>query len=197
LTADGGRVLETSLFPCEHIKVTFKANKGADLGVDYVKGPLYATGALDVMDMSKLTASACFSINGGLKAGGDATIGLTGGAGVTGLNVGASYAAGPLFAAVTAAPTQSKVNIGLVYKVNSQLSLASQTSHSKDVTCDVAGVGGALKLNCGTLKAKYNSSGTVSACFTRQVASNVSVTASGSVLPSDFSTFEPGLSINM
>jgi len=196
LTADGGRVLETSLVPCPNVKMTFKANKGADLGAEYSKSGLCATAVLDVMDMSKLSASACYGLGGGLNVGGDATIGLKDG-GIAGFNVGASYATGPLFTSVVAAPKSSKCDIGLLYKVNSQLTLASLTTHSTDKICTVSGVGGAYKSSIGTIKAKYNSAHVVSAAFTREIAPKVTLTASGSVKPTDLSTFKPGLSISM
>lgn len=197
ITADGGRVLETSLKPCPDVKLTFKANKGADLGCDYSNAGLYATATLDVMDMSKLSASACYGVAPGLKVGGDTSIALNGAGGLAGCNVGASYSTGPLFASVVAAPKASKATLSLAYKVNDQLTLASQTTHASDKMCDVGGVGGAFKLSCGTVKAKYCGHGLVHACYTREIASNVSMTASASVTPSDFSTFKPGLSITM
>jgi len=197
LKADGGRVLETSLKLSPDVKLSFKADKGADLGVDYTKGSFYATGVLDVMDMSKLTTSACLGLPSGLKVGGDATYGLNGG-GITGFSVGASYTAGPLFTSVTATSKLSQFNIGLLYKVNNNLSLASQTTHSAEKTCDVLAIGGAYK-GCplGTMKAKMGSNGILSACFVREIAPKVTLTAAASVSPSDFSTFKPGLGITM
>ena len=103
LKADGGKVLESSIKITDDAKLTFKANKGADLGVDYVKGNFYGTASMDVMDMSNITSSACLGLPSGLKLGGDAKYNLSGSSiGFAGFNVGASYAAGPVFASVTA-----------------------------------------------------------------------------------------------
>lgn len=194
--ADGGRVLETSLKVSPDIKLSFKADKGADLGVDYVKGNFYATGKLDVMDMSKFSTSACLGLPSGLKVGGDATYGLSG-AGLTGFSLGASYTAGPCFASVTATSKLSQFNIGLLYKVNSDISIASQTTHSSDKVCDVLAIGGAYKAPIGTVKAKMGSNGIVSACLIREIAPKVTLTAAGSMSASDPSTFKPGLTISM
>lgn len=196
LNADGGRVLETSLNVSPDIKLSFKANKGADLGIDYIKGNFCATGVLDVMDMSKFSTSACLGLPSGFKVGGDATYGLSG-AGLTGFSAGASYAAGPLFTSVTATNKLSQFNISLLYKVNKDVSLASQTTHSSDKACDVLAIGGAYKAPYGLVKAKMGSNGILSACLVREIAPAVTLTASGSVSPSDLSTFKPGLSISM
>ena len=42
-TATGGQVLETSLAVSPNVKLSFKANKGADLGIDYTSGNFYAS----------------------------------------------------------------------------------------------------------------------------------------------------------
>ena len=198
LTADGGKVLETSLKLTPEIKLSFKASKGADFGVDYVKGNFYATGYMDVMEMSNISTSACLGLKGGFKVGGDAKYNLSGSStGLSGFNVGASYATGPLFASVTA-NSKMQYNVGLLYKVNSDLTIASQTTHSSSKMVDVLAVGGAYKAaNVGTIKAKFGSNGIVSACLVREIAPKVTLTASGSMSASDVSTFKPGLGISM
>uniref|UniRef100_A0A7S3L7I4 Uncharacterized protein n=1 Tax=Amphora coffeiformis TaxID=265554 RepID=A0A7S3L7I4_9STRA len=198
LKGDGSRILETSFKVSDDVKLSFKGGKGADLCVDYTKGGLYATGVFDVMEMSKMSTSACMSLAGGLKVGADATYSLSGSAGgLKGFNVGASYSTGPLFASVTAT-SNSKVNLGLLYKVNSDLSLASSTTHASDKLCTVHGVGLSYKIaDVGTLKAKYNSEHVLSACLTRELVPKVTLTASGSVPVSDLSAFKPGFTLNI
>jgi len=196
LKADGGRVLETSLKVTPDVKLSFKASKGADLCVDYAKGNFYATGVLDVIDVSKFSSSACYGLPSGLKFGGDATYALKGSTGLTGFNVGASYTVGPVFASLTAS-SKSQVNIGLLYKVNNELSLASQTSHASDKVCDVVAVGGAYKAPIGTVKAKVGSNGVIAASLVREIAPKVMLTASGSVSTSDLSSFKPGILLSI
>jgi len=59
-------------------------------------------------------------------------------------------------------------------------------------------VGGAYKAaNVGLIKAKFGSNGVISACLVRDIASKVTLTASGSMSASDVSTFKPGLGISM
>jgi voltage-dependent anion channel protein 2 len=199
ITATGGRVLETSLSVCPSVKMSFKApDKGADLGFDYVKNNVYVTGVVDVMDMNKLSGSACVLAAPGFKIGADATYNLSGSVGLAGANVGASYTTGPVFASVIAS-SKSVVNAGLLYNVNSDLTLASQTTHSSDNLCTVLGVGAKYKLDkVGTIKAKFGSDGILSACLLRDIAPKVTLTASGSFATSDpFNTFKPGLGISM
>jgi voltage-dependent anion channel protein 2 len=196
-TANGGRVLETSLKVSPDIKLGFKADKGADLLVDYVRGNFYGTGVLDLAEMSKFSTSACIGLGSGITAGGNATYALSGKSGLTGLNVGASYANGPLFASLTSANKFSTVSLGLVYKVNNDLSLASMTTHSGDKICDVGGVGGSFKASFGTVKAKYLGSGLVSAALIKEIAPKVTLTASGTTSLSDFSNFKYGIGIVM
>lgn len=47
------------------------------------------------------------------------------------------------------------------------------------------------------MKAKVGSDGVVSACVSKSVAPKVSVTVSGSVAGTDFSTFKYGLGVTM
>lgn len=195
--ADGGQVLETSIKLTPEVKVSFKANKGADLGVDYCKGSFYGTGMLDVMNMSKLSTSACYGLPSGLKVGADAAYNLSGSTGLAGFNVGAAYSTGPVTASLTAS-SKSVATLGLLYKVNNDLALASQTAHSADKACAVAGVGAAYKAaGVGTIKAKYAGGGVMSASLVREIAPKVTLTASGTVTGTDFSTFKPGLQINI
>lgn len=199
LTADGGKVLETSLKLTDEVKMSFKAGKGADLGVDYINGSFYATGSVDVMDLSHVTTSACLAVAPGLNLGGDARYNLSGaGAGLIGVNVGASYTTGPVFASVTTSSKFANFNVGLLYKINREFFLASQTTHSSSKVCDVLAVGGAfVAANVGIIKAKMSSNGIVSACLIREIAPKVVLTASGTMLASDVSTFKPGLGITM
>lgn len=197
LTADGGSVLETSLVPMSGVKLSFKGNKGADLGVDYTSGSLFATGVLDVKDMSKFSTSACLGLSSGFTFGGDATYAMSGKTGISAFNVGASYASGPLFTSVTSASKLSQFNVGMSYKVNSDLTIASNTTHSSEKPCEVMAVGGAYKAAFGDIKAKVGSGGTISACLIKEVAPKVTLTASGSVAASDLSNFKYGVGIVM
>jgi len=197
-TSDGGQVLETSLAVAPGVKVSFKSGKGGDLGVDYTKGNLFATGVLDVVEMSKFSTSACVSLPSGIKAGADATYGLSGKTGLTGLNAGASYATGSLFGAVTSVNKFSSVNLGLLYKVNSQVTVASLSSHSGDNAFNLTAVGGSYKADFGIVKAKYTAGGVVCASLIKDIAPKVSLTASGSASASDpAATFKYGLGITM
>jgi len=196
-TANGGRVLETSMMVAPGVKLSFKSNKGADLGIDYKSGNFCATGKFDAANMSKVSSSACIALPSGIIAGGDATYDLGEKAGLSGLNFGASYTHGQLSASVTSASKFSQFNLGLLYKVNDDLTLASQTSHSSEKTMDIGGVGGAYKAPFGTIKAKYAGSGQVSASLIKDVAPKVSLTASGTVDVSDFSTFKYGFGLTM
>ena len=81
--------------------------------------------------------------------------------------------------------------------MNKDIKLASQTTHSSSKVCDVLAIGGSYTAPVGTLKAKVGSNGVVSACLIREIAPDVTMTASGSMTASDVSTFKPGLSISM
>lgn len=196
-TANGGHVLETSLMVAPNMNLSFKAGKGADLGIDYTQGNFYATGVLDVVDMSKFSTSACMSLPSGMKAGGDATYGLSGKTGLTGLNVGASYSSGPIFASATSSNKFSAVTLGLMYKVNPSITVASMTSHSSEKVFDVGVIGGSYKADFGTIKAKYSQGGVVSAALIKEIAPKVTLTVSGSASVSDLSTFKYGFGIVM
>ena len=198
LKADGGQVLESSLSPCSHVLLTFKGNKGADLGLEYVKGSLAATGTLDVKDMSKFSTSACVGVGSGVLLGADAAYSMSGKAtALSGYNVGASYTKGPLSVSVTTASKISQLNVGTLYKVNDSLTLASSTSHTSAKPIGSFTVGGAYKASFGTVKAKISAGGNIDACVVKEVAPKVDVKATGSISSFDPSTFKYGLGIVM
>jgi voltage-dependent anion channel protein 2 len=197
-TANGGQVLETSLKVAPNMNVSFKSGKGGDLGIDYTKGNFYATGVLDVVEMSKFSTSACISLPSGIKTGADATYGLSGKTGITALNVGASYVTGKLFGVVTSTNKFSSVNLGMLYKVNPQVTIATLSSHSGDNAFSLDAVGGSYKADFGTIRAKYTAGGVISAALVKDLASKLTLTASGSASASDpTSTFRYGLGITM
>ena len=198
LTADGGSALETSMKLTPDIKLSFKTTKGADLGIDYTLGSFYATGLLDVQNMSKVSTSACYALPSGLKVGGDAIYSLSGKTtGLSAFSVGASYAKGPVFTSIVSSKF-STYTVSVGYNANPDLTIASLTTHSADKHCNVLGVGAAYKNPAiGMLKAKIGSDGIVHACLVKDIAPKVSLTASGSMLASDPSTFKPGFGISM
>jgi len=197
--ADGSNVLETSLVPLPGCKMTFKANKGADLGVEYTAGAMTTTASLDVLNMSKFSKSFCIGVAPGINVGGDLSYNISGDkAGLSSYNCGASYATGPLSASITSASKLSQFNIGVLYKVNSDITLASSTTHSSGKAVDLLAIGGAYTGgSMGTIKAKVGSNGITSACLITEVAPKVNLTASGSISGADFSTFKYGIGITM
>jgi len=203
LTATGGTVLETSLSPYPGCKLTFKGGKGADLGLEYKKGNLFTTGVFDVKNMSKFSTSACMGVGSGVNVGGNATYAPSGKmTGITAFNVGASYGSGPLFASVTSASKMSSLKVAMSYKVNSELSLATSTSHCAKNSIDLVAVGGAYKAPIGVIKAKIGGNGVISACLIKEIAPKVTLTASleGPTNyndPSNTAKFKYGLGIVM
>ena len=197
LKADGSRVLESHINPCPGVKVSFKASKGADVIVDYTKGSFFATTQLDVMDMNKCSASASFAHGSGITFGGATDYSLAGKSGFTAYDVGMKYTHGPLVGSVTTSSKLSTFNIGLLYKINDDITVASQTTHSSAKTCDVLAIGGLYKAPFGNVKAKIGSNGVLSAALIKEVAPKVMVKASGSVSTSDFSDFKTGLGIEI
>jgi voltage-dependent anion channel protein 2 len=137
------------------------------------------------------------SLPSGIKAGADATYGLSGKTGLTGLNVGASYAKGPIFASAVSSSKFSAVTLGLTYTVSPAITVGSLTTHSSDKACDIGGIGGSYKADFGTIKAKYSAGGVLSASLIKDIAPKVTLTASGSASMSDFSTFKYGVGIVM
>lgn len=193
MKADGARVFETSVKVAPGVKVAFKADKGADLCVDYSQGNFYATGKLDVMDMSKISNTACLSHECGAKIGGETVYALDGKSGLTTFNLGLSYSKGPLLAAVASSSKFTQYNLGVLYKANDVLSIASQTTHSSSTPLDLVNIGGAYSAPFGTVKAKYSGNGMLSACLIRELAPKVKLTAAASVSASDFSKVKTGL----
>jgi len=199
LKADGGYVLETSLAPCSPVLLTFKGNKGADLGLEYAKGSFVATGTLDVKDLSRFSTSAAVGVGDWpIIIGGDASYSVSGkAAALSAYNIGASYTKGPLSVSLTTASKISQFNIGTLYKVNDSLTLASSTTHTSAKPIGSFAVGGAYKASFGTVKAKVSTGGNVDAVVLKEIAPKVDLKASGSISSFDPSTFKYGIGIVM
>lgn len=196
LKADGGHVLETSLVPYPGFKLSFKGNKGADLGIDYSEDKLAITSVLDVKDMSKFSASSCYSLPSGVVLGGDASYSISKSS-LSGYNLGASYSSGNMFGSITTASKFSQANLGLLYKVNKDITLASKTTHAADKPFGQFSVGCSYNAAFGTLKAKVVEGGVVSASVVTDVAEKVTLTASGTMTATDPSTFKYGFGLSM
>jgi len=194
--ADGSHTLETSMTPVPGLKLSFKGNKGADLGCDYKFGNTCLTGKLDVKDFSKLSTTAAVAPMPGVVVGGDATYKFAAGEGLAGYNIGASYTTGPLFASVTSSKF-STFNVSMMYKVSPDISLATSTTHSEGKPVDVVAVGGIYKAAFGDVKAKVSGDGVVSASLIKDISKGVTLTASGSMSGVDTSTFKYGVGIVM
>jgi voltage-dependent anion channel protein 2 len=180
------------------IKLSFKASKGAELIVDYVKGNIIASTSFNPQDLSKAYSAIAVTHPSGVKVGGDVSYGLNGpSAGVANFSAGVNYTQGPLLASVVASNKLTKFEVGLLYKVNDELTLASLTSHTKEKSCIVAGIGGAYKSAAvgGTIKAKWGSDNVIHALYSKEIVPKVSVVATASVKASDFSTVKPGISL--
>jgi voltage-dependent anion channel protein 2 len=192
----GAQTLESSISPCPGCKVTFKGGKGADLDIDYATGKIITNTTIDVKEMSKISSALSLSVAPGIVAGGSATYGLKG-KGLTSYGIAASYSKGPLFTSVESAGNVSSVNVGVLYKVNDTLSVASSSSHSSAKPLDAITVGGIYKAPVGDIKAKFGNDGSISACLIKEIAPKVTLTASGTTTTSDLSNFKYGLGIVM
>merc|ERR1712157_64124 len=194
---DGDSVLEASMIPCPGALMTFKGGKGADVGIEYVQGSLIATSEVDVKDMSKVSSTASILMGDGIRVGGGASYSLKG-SGFSAFDVGATYSSGPLYTSITTMSKMSQVKAAITYKVNSSLSIASLSTHSKAKPLDDITVGGIYKSAAiGNIKAKVNKSGIVSACIIKPVAPKVSLTVSGTAPASDLSNIKYGVGVIM
>lgn len=195
LKPKGDYVLETSTSPAAGLKLSFKGGSGADIGVEYAKGSALATAVLDAKDMSKLSTSLCVGVASGANLGGSMTYSMGKSAGISAYSVGGNYTSGPLFASLTTSKGQA--NLGLLYNVNSGLALASTSTHSSSAPFGTISVGCAYKASVGDVKAKVGCDGLISACLVKDVAPKVSLTVSGSVAGTDFSTLKYGVGVTM
>jgi len=199
LKADGSQVFETSLPICSPVLLTFKGGKGADLGLEYTNKSFVATAAVDVKDLSRVSTSACVGVGSGIFVGADATYSMSKApASLSAYNVGASYSKGPLVLSATSGSKITQLNIGMLYKVNDSLTLASSTTHTSAKPIGSFTVGGAYKAaTFGTIKAKISTGGKVDAVLVKEVAPKVDLKASGSISAFDPSTFKYGIGIVM
>jgi len=190
---DGTQVLETSIKPMPGLSVAFKGGKGADLHLDYSQDKFVSNTVVDLKEMSRISAAGTIPV-GSVLLGGKFTYDVKG---ENSFNVGASYSSGALFSSVTSGSSLSSVNLGLLYKVNPTLSVASTSTHSPEKPLNAFTVGGIYKASVGDVKAKIGSDGILSAAFIKEVAPKVTLTCSGSANSSDLSNFKFGVGIVM
>jgi len=199
---DGGNALETSLTgAAPGLKLTFKGNDGGagDLGVEYKKGTLAASAVLDVVDLSKVSTSACFGVGASSNIGGCASYSMSGKeCALSSYSLGGSYSSGALSVSAATGAKISDVNLYTLYKVKPALTVATSTSHSADkpfgkfeVGCSY---GGFAKV--GVAKAKVNCDGLVSGAIVKKV-DNYTVTAGATVSSADLSTFKWGVGVSL
>lgn len=193
--ATGSPILETSLTPAPGVKLSFKGGKGMDLGCDYKTGNVCTTAKFDAKSMHKISASATYGLSNGVILGGDSIYNHS--KGLEAINMGASYGSGPLFAALTSSGKGTSFNLSTMYKATPELTLATSTTHSKTQNFSLVAVGGIYKAPFGDVKAKYDGKGVISACLMRDIAPAVKLTASGSIVGTDTSTFKYGLGVSM
>lgn len=194
--ANGSPTLETSYAPAPGLKLSFKGSKGADLGCDYKTGNFVGTTKLDVKELSKFSTSACMSVGSGVTVGGDMAYSLKNSS-LAGYNAGVSYSSGPLLAAATTSGKFGAVNLSMMYKVNSDVSLATSTTHSSEKAFAVGAVGGSYKALFGDVKAKIGGDKVVSASLVKAVCPSTKITLSGSMTGLDTSTFKYGVGLSM
>jgi len=158
LTQDANGVLESSLGICNGTFIGFNGNsKTADLNLEYTQKNITASAILDVQEFRTIQANALVSCNSGIKMGANAFVDLSQSQ-LSSVNVGLNYTKGPLFASVATTQglkcCQTSTNLGLVYQVNPNLSVASNSIHSCDKPLKGMTVGGFIKVRMQILKSR-------------------------------------------
>ncbi|GMH50156.1 hypothetical protein TrLO_g9420 [Triparma laevis f. longispina] len=199
LKDNGSHVLETSLVGAAgnpNLKFTFKGDDSqkGDLGVEYSKGMLGLTAEMDIIELKKVSASALVT-KGDLAFGGNGTFKMAGSS-IDKFSLGASYSAGPIFAALTT-DKFAGANLGLMYKVNGDLSIATSSSHSADKPLDAVTIGCVYNAPVGVVKAKCTSGGVASAVLVKDVAKKVTITPSLQVANGDIKNASFGFGVVM
>ncbi|GMH47247.1 hypothetical protein TrRE_jg7118 [Triparma retinervis] len=194
---DGSHVMETSLTGvAPGLKFTFKGDdaQNGDLGVEYTKGALGMTAEMDIIELKQVAASLAAS-KGDLAFGGSATYKIAGGS-LDKYSLGASYTSGPLFASVMS-DKFSAVDLGLKYKVNSDLVVGTSSTHSSSAPLGAITAGASFNAPFGIVKGKATSDGVLSAVLVKEVAKKVTVTPSVQVKASDLANATWGLGVTM
>jgi len=196
---DGSNALETSLKGvAPGLKLTFKGtdSSSGDLGMEYVKGKVAATAVLDVVELSKISTSACYGC-ASKTVGASATYSMAGKeCALSSYSLGGAYSTGALTISATTASKLSEVNVNTLYKASPALTVATASSHSSDKALGKFEVGCAYRAPVGLIKTKVDSAGLVSGACVKKI-DNYTVTASGSVSSSDLSTFKWGLGVSI
>lgn len=193
--ASGNPILETSLCPKPGMKLSFKGGRGMDLGCDYKSGNLCTTSKFDAKSMAKISASATYSTSCGVILGGDSAYDRR--TGVDSFNLGLSYGSGPLFGALSSSGKGTSFNLTTMYKATPEFTLVTNSNHSKENNISKVTVGGVYKHPSADVKAKYSADGVLSGCVITDIAPKVKLTASGSIVGTDTSTFKYGLGVSI
>jgi len=177
---DGHHAMETSISGlAPGLKLTFKGDDAeqGDLGVEYNKGAVSATADCDVIMGSQVNGSLCVAAKKNINVGGSATYDIKGSS-LSSFSLGASVTQGNIFAALTTNKLD-KANLGLLYTVNSDLKVATSSSHSADKPLEKLTVGCIFNAqNFGVLKGKFTSDGSIEGALLKDIAPKVSANPS-------------------
>ena len=173
---DGSHVMETSLkgvYP--GVKFTFEGddNSKGQLGAEVVKGGVSLTANMDVIELKEMSGSLC-ATKGDVSFGGSAKYDISGSS-IADYSLGTSYSKGPIFASITTKKFD-EANLGILYKVSSDLSVGTKTSHSMSSPLGSIECGLAYNAPLGVVKCKADSKGTLSAVLVKDIAKKVTVT---------------------
>lgn len=198
LKPDGSHSLETSLTGiAPGLKFTFAGDdkEQGDLGFEYKTSSVAVTGECDIILGSSASASACLTK-------GDINVGASGKfdikkSSLSAYSLGGSYAVGPLFASVTTKKLSS-ANLGFLYKVNSDLSIATSSSHSASSPLSSLTLGMIYAAPVALIKAKVTSDGIIEAAAVKDIAKKVTINPAIKVAAKNpTETFSYGLGVTM
>jgi hypothetical protein len=197
---DGHHAMETSLKGlADGLKLTFKGDDGeqGDLGVEYTKGVVAATADCDIITGSKLNSSVCVAAKDNLNVGGSLSYDVTNKS-LSSFSLGASMTQGNIFAAVTTSKFDS-ASLGLLYTVNSDLKIATSSSHSAEKPLEKLTVGCVFNAqNFGIVKGKFTSDGSIEAALVKDIAKGVTANPAFKISahkPADTFTYGLGVTI--
>jgi len=199
--SSGNVVVETSLADLSPgLKLEFKgddANKG-DLGAVFKNQKLTATAELDIAQFSGVSGSVVTG-SGPYTGGVSAALSLGDKFELKSLDLFGSYSVPKnLFAGLLVSNHFSKYSVSLAYLAGKNYTVSGLVDYASEKAVTNVSVGGAYKCNPDTsLKAKFNSNGTLSFSVKQLLSDDCSVTAVAEVPSKDLSAFKLGLTASL
>jgi len=202
LTQDANGVLESTIQPFQNTTIGFNGNnQTANLTLEYKNGNFVTSTLLDIQEFQSLKNNVKLSLSSGVSLASNICVDLQNNK-MKEMNLGCNYEQGNWFASLRSVSGMCRfdtnMNLGLLYRVNPKVIIASNFDHchqEKSRSCIT--VGGLYRGNFCDLKMKANCCGNLNLSVKKEVMDGVNVMASLGGKCGEWGSWKGGLGVTI